>query len=348
MANVINQKESSKKNPLPKKELSRKRSTKSEPKKLTHIYMHSKFIDRMDKLSVSSVLTTLYLHDNLIEKIEGLQAAINLTHLYLQKNKLKKIENLNHLSKLRKLYLGHNQIAVVENLESLHELEELHLEKQAIAKSDSLCFDPRTMYSIGKSLQILNVSHNNIQNLEGIMPLRFLKYLNASHNKIETTKTICDSLQDMYYLYEAEFIGNPVSKVHLYREDIIKSTQRLACLDGKNINETTRCFIKRLDYEKSNFESRQSLCIGAKISGIANSYPPPLQKAVSASLIQTALRKSDSLDTSADTTTFIPWKSLPHASSDTTNRIPPLLRKHRKRISRPPKMSTQILSFNMT
>lgn len=69
----------------------------------------------------------------------------------MQNNRIKKIENLDKLVRLRKLYLGHNEISVVENLENNRELEELHLEKQDIAKSDSLCFDPRTSYSLSVS-----------------------------------------------------------------------------------------------------------------------------------------------------------------------------------------------------
>lgn len=100
------------------------------------------------ELKPFSNLTVLYLHENHIKKIENLHNCINLTHLYLQRNEIKKVENLNNLTKLKKLYLGYNQITVVEGLENLNSLIELHVEKQDLKKSDSLCFDPRSIAGI--------------------------------------------------------------------------------------------------------------------------------------------------------------------------------------------------------
>lgn len=93
------------------------------------------------------------MHNNRIHRIEKLDGLKNLTSLYLQHNKIKRIENLDSLKKLKKLYLGFNQILVVEGLTKLENLEELHVEKQNLEIGDSLCFDPRTMQSLGVSFQ---------------------------------------------------------------------------------------------------------------------------------------------------------------------------------------------------
>lgn len=78
-----------------------------------------------------------------------------------------------------------------------------------------------------KTLQILNISQNNMVNLDGISCMVYLKVLNASNNNFKSTQTICDAIKNMYYLREATFIGNPVAKTHRYREDIIGSSVRL-------------------------------------------------------------------------------------------------------------------------
>jgi Leucine-rich repeat (LRR) protein len=81
----------------------------------------------------------------------------NVTHLHLQWNKISKIEGLDKLYNLKKLYLGNNRISVVENLDKLKYLEELYIEKQSIENADGLCFDPRTVMSIGVSKYIANL-----------------------------------------------------------------------------------------------------------------------------------------------------------------------------------------------
>lgn len=76
----------------------------------------------------------------------------NLTHLQLQWNKITKLEGLDNLTKIKKLYLGNNCIGVVENLTALRQLEELHIEKQNLDGPDALCFEPRTILSLGVSI----------------------------------------------------------------------------------------------------------------------------------------------------------------------------------------------------
>lgn len=38
---------------------------------------------------------------------------------------------------------------------------------------------------------------------------------------------VCSCVENWYYLKEAHFTGNPISKAHRYREDIIGSSVRL-------------------------------------------------------------------------------------------------------------------------
>lgn len=75
--------------------------------------------------------------------------------MYLQRNDITKIEGLRSLKKLVKLYLGYNHINVVEGLENLVSLTELHIERQILEKSDSMCFDPRSIIAIRVSIVML-------------------------------------------------------------------------------------------------------------------------------------------------------------------------------------------------
>lgn len=59
-----------------------------------------------------------------------------------------KIENLESLENLQKLYLGHNNIVVVEGLENLRQLRELYIESQRIPPGESLCFEPRSAFTL--------------------------------------------------------------------------------------------------------------------------------------------------------------------------------------------------------
>lgn len=208
----------------------------------------------------------LYLFNNHISKIDNLDNLKNLTCLYLQRNKITKIENLQALGKLRKLYLGYNEISVIEGLEGLQRLEELHVEKQNLASGDCLCFDPRSVISVAvkifvmlrfffifflqNTLMILNISGNNISSLTYLSPLKFLHVLNATNNRLNNISDVCDAIKGWYYLQEAMFAGNPICKQHRCKEKIIATANKLAILDKRDINETTRAFIQRMEREK--------------------------------------------------------------------------------------------------
>ncbi|KRT83405.1 hypothetical protein AMK59_3692 [Oryctes borbonicus] len=227
--------------------------------KITHLYFNDKRLTVINSFKGYVHLTVLYLHNNDIDKIEHLENLSNLRGLYLQRNKIKKIENLNGLRKLQRLYLGHNEISVVENLENLDHLEELHLEKQRLASGDKLCFDPRTMDCLSNSLIILNVSHDNLETIQMLLPLKYLKFLNASNNNIMYISNITDTLQHLSQLRDVNFSGNPISKERRYRETIIGKSISLKTLDDKEIADVTRSFIKRFEIEKANFVQREGM-----------------------------------------------------------------------------------------
>ncbi|XP_061304345.1 protein phosphatase 1 regulatory subunit 42 isoform X5 [Pezoporus flaviventris] len=157
-------------------------------RKITHLNLSAKNIDAIGDLSSCKNLRVLYLYDNQISQIQNLDFASNITHLYLQNNCISCMENLSSLKKLEKLYLGGNYITVVEGLDKIEEIRELHIESQHLPHSEKLLFDPRSLRSLAKSLSVLNISNNNIDELDDLAVLENLSYLRAVDNQLRHIK----------------------------------------------------------------------------------------------------------------------------------------------------------------
>ncbi|XP_067108188.1 protein phosphatase 1 regulatory subunit 42 [Osmerus mordax] len=212
-------------------------------KKLTHLNFSNKNIEGIDDLSMCRNLTVLYLYDNQITSICNLNFATNLTHLYMQNNNITRIENLFSLQNLSKLYLGGNSITVVEGLEELGELKELHVEGQKLPLGEKLLFDPRTLLSLAESLNILNITKNNIDEIKDLAVLKNLTQLFAADNKLSDTQELEDVCSQWIQLHQMNLTGNPVCQKPKYRDRLITVCKRLEELDGKEINELSRQFL---------------------------------------------------------------------------------------------------------
>ncbi|XP_009211412.1 protein phosphatase 1 regulatory subunit 42 isoform X2 [Papio anubis] len=212
-------------------------------KKITHINFSDKNIDAIEDLSLCKNLSVLYLYDNCISQITNLNYATNLTHLYLQNNCISCIENLRSLKKLEKLYLGGNYIAVIEGLEGLGELRELHVENQRLPLGEKLLFDPRTLQSLAKSLSILNISNNNIDDIRDLEILENLNQLIAVDNQLLHVKDLEFLLNKLMKLWKIDLNGNPVCLKPKYRDRLILVSKSLEFLDGKEIKNIERQFL---------------------------------------------------------------------------------------------------------
>ncbi|XP_076268158.1 uncharacterized protein LOC143201150 isoform X3 [Rhynchophorus ferrugineus] len=234
--------------------------------RVTHLYMQDKHLVKIPSFSNGHDIETLYMYNNDIAIIENLDDLISLKKLYLQNNKIGRIENLGRLKQLKKLYLSKNNISVLEGLEDLKELEELHIEKQNLVDNIPLCFDPRTVSIISNSLKVLNIANNKLESISFLSPLKLLTTLDASRNDLNDIKDITETLRNLYYLKEVKFLGNPVTKKHRYKEDVITNAYHL---EGKLL-----------------FGTKPKINIADVISGLPNNYPTTLQKTVSASIIK--------------------------------------------------------------
>nr|XP_028592622.1 protein phosphatase 1 regulatory subunit 42 isoform X1 [Podarcis muralis]XP_028592623.1 protein phosphatase 1 regulatory subunit 42 isoform X1 [Podarcis muralis]XP_028592624.1 protein phosphatase 1 regulatory subunit 42 isoform X1 [Podarcis muralis]XP_028592625.1 protein phosphatase 1 regulatory subunit 42 isoform X1 [Podarcis muralis]XP_028592626.1 protein phosphatase 1 regulatory subunit 42 isoform X1 [Podarcis muralis]XP_028592627.1 protein phosphatase 1 regulatory subunit 42 isoform X1 len=212
-------------------------------RKTTHLKLSNKNIDIIDDLSLCKNLNVLYLYDNQIRQIHNLDFATNLRHLYLQNNCITRIENLASLIKLEKLYLGGNYITVVEGLETLEELRELHVESQQLPLGEKVLFDPRSLHSLAKSLTVLNISNNNIDEVSDLAILENISHLIAVDNQIHHVKDLEFVLGVWTNLRKLELNGNPVCQKPKYKDRVIQQSKSLESLDGKEIKEMERQFL---------------------------------------------------------------------------------------------------------
>ncbi|XP_078254821.1 protein phosphatase 1 regulatory subunit 42 isoform X2 [Rhinoraja longicauda] len=158
-------------------------------------------------------------------------------------NNIMHIANLSLLQHLSKLYLGGNCISVVEELEGLTELRELHLENQRLPLGEKLLFDPRTLQSLKKSLIVLNIKKNNIDEIKELACLENLNQFMAEENQIHNIKELEYVLNQWPKLWYLNLSGNPVCQKAKYRDKIMVMSTSLEVLDGKEVNNTARQFL---------------------------------------------------------------------------------------------------------
>ncbi|XP_039305733.1 protein phosphatase 1 regulatory subunit 42 isoform X2 [Solenopsis invicta] len=204
---------------------------KDELWKLTHLHMNDMFISSIGNIAVYTSLKVLYLQNNNISKIRNLHFACNLTHLYLQHNVITKIENLESLENLQKLYLGYNNIIVVEGLQNTKKLQELYIESQKIPFGESLCFEPRSAFTLSMCLKVLNISDNKMTSLNNLMGFQELYTLNAKNNLIDNIDDLTTTISTLTSLQNLFLQGNPVTSSYRYRENLIANTISLGSLN---------------------------------------------------------------------------------------------------------------------
>jgi|GEM_PF-4243186 len=102
---------------------------------LTHLYLPSNQITKIEGLGELVNLGELDLSNNQISEIKGLEKLIDLQELDLSDNQISEIKGLDKLVKLVNLYLSYNQITKIKGLEKLVKLVNLYLENNQISSS---------------------------------------------------------------------------------------------------------------------------------------------------------------------------------------------------------------------
>jgi Leucine-rich repeat (LRR) protein len=115
----------------------------------------------------------------MIEEVKNLGFATRLTHLYLQSNYIRDFPASGFAS-LKKLYLDGNCISYLSGLQEAINLEELHVCRQNLPEAQPLLFDPATLSALSSRLRVLNVSKNNIFDLQQFTAFVALKEMLAT------------------------------------------------------------------------------------------------------------------------------------------------------------------------
>ncbi|KFW88041.1 Protein phosphatase 1 regulatory subunit 42, partial [Manacus vitellinus] len=207
--------------------------------KITHLNLSDKNIDTIGVLSFCKNLKVLYLYDNQINQIQNLDFASNITHLYLQNNCISSIENLSSLKKLEKLMILVISVCSVD----LGQIFEGGCFPVYAAEIE--------IFQLMKSLSVLNISNNNIDELEDLAVLENLSYLKAVDNRLQHMKDLKVVLNKWTKLRRMDLRGNPICQKPKYRDKVVVQSQTLESLDGKEIKEMERQFLMNWQASKT-------------------------------------------------------------------------------------------------
>jgi len=199
-------------------------------------------LTKIGDLSELTNLVKLYVRDNSIKSISNISTAPKLTHLYIIDNNITELESITRLSNLEKLYAGRNHIQIIEGLVNLDNLLELHLESQLLQKGERLHIEPESLSAL-KWLQVLNISNNNIDNLDFVNNLAELRTLTCQDNKVDNFDELTN-LATCRRLSVVDLSGNPVTRQNRYRDNVIINVGQLRLLDGKEIAKNESDFVK--------------------------------------------------------------------------------------------------------
>lgn len=221
----------------------REESKEDYVKRLTHIGLTKRGITDMDGIKHAVGAAAVYLHDNQISRIQGVMSLRYLSQLFLQKNNISKMEGLDTLPSLEKLHLGRNRITVLEGLTGLLSLKELNIEDQRLPVGEKLVVDPRSTLAVAKSLEILNISGNSLEELDELTMLRKLRKLNLANNNVNDMQELQTLLRANTGLKELRIAGNPLTNASKHREMIIIASIQLSLLDAKEVTPMQRQFL---------------------------------------------------------------------------------------------------------
>ncbi|XP_063217980.1 uncharacterized protein LOC134528349 isoform X5 [Bacillus rossius redtenbacheri] len=129
-------------------------------------------------------------------------------------------------------------------------------------------------------LRLLNTAGNGLASIGDLAALGQLRSLCAQDNCLDDICDICDTLKQWPFITSIAVQGNPVAKQRKYKENIIVSSPpSLVCIDGKDVTETTRTFLKRLERRKASRPAARDPCgpreaaVASSLAGLAKQLP---------------------------------------------------------------------------
>lgn len=205
----------SKMSPEALKAVAKKHGGYANPKLNDVLYLHCQgFID-IENLEPYTDVKVLWLEQNAIETIKGLDGNTQLVTLFLQNNAIRKITGLECLANLRILNLSHNYITEISHIAACCPL-----------------------------LESLQISHNQIESLEGCAELQQMRHLSSvdlSYNKLSRPEGagdtyVFDFFSQMPAIAVLYLQGQPLSiGVKNYRKNMVWNIKTLTYLDERPV-----------------------------------------------------------------------------------------------------------------
>ncbi|XP_072339173.1 uncharacterized protein [Scyliorhinus torazame] len=166
--------------------------------------LHGKGIKKIHTFEKLPGIKILDLSCNSIEEIENLDNNSEITELKLYGNNIRKIKNLERLQDLQILQLQFNRITSIrKGLLRLRKLQRLRLDSNQL-----ICVESREFVGLSH-LTSLDISHNQLSDINAVNVLPCLEELLASHNElcgvIDLSK--CNKLQEL------DLSNNKISEV---------------------------------------------------------------------------------------------------------------------------------------
>jgi len=211
--------------------------------KVTHVHIQNKGLTSLNAMQPCSNLKVVYAYENKICDISGLPRS--LESLYLHDNDLWSMQGWSDaLPNLKLLHLQRNCIDCLEGLQSSGRLEELSLTCQRSLQGP-LLLDASALRAISPGLRKLDISGNGISDISPLQVLRGLQSLTARDNAIFELTSVRPVLHASQ-LSVLSLHNNPVTKQQRYRDDIVVESRTLRELDGKEITDKEKMFLRQL------------------------------------------------------------------------------------------------------
>ncbi|CAL6057823.1 Conserved_hypothetical protein [Hexamita inflata] len=167
-------------------------------------------------LNQCGINTIKYLTQSKIDKQKKVRNLISLQCLDISDNQITNIDRLSKLSNLKILYLNGNYIENISELSKLNKLQQLDLSNN---QGDSNLIE---LISSLTNLEQVNISSNNIENINVLSNLTNLQQLNISNNQISSI----NSLKSLINLRELNISSNQILNI-----DALANLKNLQILD---------------------------------------------------------------------------------------------------------------------
>ncbi|KAK4874720.1 hypothetical protein RN001_014080 [Aquatica leii] len=211
---------------------------------------HLKNVEALGQLPF---LMYLDLSHNQMETILDFKAPLNLTYVNYSYNTLSSLRDISDFWSIVYLDLSHNYIESIIGLQELRFLRHLNLSHNAIRRIENLN---------NMKLLNLNLQNNKIESYEegddvGFKTLNYLLQINLDYNELKSLKVFdgiptlqslkirdnyltelmeLTALNQLNFLTEVDFRGNPIVDMDQYLEVCIKNVRRITILDGEFVN----------------------------------------------------------------------------------------------------------------